>query len=156
MLIVASPLALFYREQPKYVERYIAGTADKFRQFIDDGLARLEAQGTPILTPRPSTGVSPMPRLDLGGQAGPGGGYGDAPSPGSARAETPQSQGRLSSLRERLSHIKASTEGAPAGMSGVSSSENLAAYGGAGPVPQTQPSVDELAARLQMLRRGNQ
>jgi hypothetical protein len=33
------------QEHTAYVDRYVAGTSDMFRSFIDSGLARLEASG---------------------------------------------------------------------------------------------------------------
>ena len=155
------------REHPQYVERYIAGTSDMFRKFIDDGLAQLDAAG----------GVSPAATAAAAGMYGstttstptavprisipPAGGMGanTSPNPGSARSDG--SQSRLSNLKDRLSHIK-STEGGGGGGGGgggvQQQQHSPVAWTnggrGGGAAAASQSSVEELTARLQSLRRG--
>jgi len=151
------------KEQPQYVERYVAKTSAMFKQFIDDGFSRLEAT-TPVGR-SPGGGVLPRVTNVVDGDVGSAAfAVVDSPSPGSA-LPVEMSQSRLSTLRERLTHIRASTDaGTPGGevkgLSAGSSSENLPALSQQGHGQQHQrsghPSVEELAARLQMLRHPKQ
>lgn len=122
------------KEHPQYVERYIAGTSEMFRQFIDNGLRALDAQGGADLD-----GPS-VPRLVIpSGQPG-----GNTSPHGSGRSDG--STNRITSLRERLSNMKA--DGAAGQASRSSSNVDLNGSQGAG-----HPSVEDLTARLNMLRR---
>ena len=95
------------KEQPQYVERYIAKTSTMFRQFIDTGLAKFEASGGPGLvgTPGARPGLSSLPRLSMPTQGG------TEIRPREDLLDLILLLQDLSSLRERLSHIRASTEG---------------------------------------------
>lgn len=136
------------------MDKYIAGTSDMFRQFIDRGLTRLEAAGGAAALPPPVT----PPGAGLAAAAASPAAAG--PSPGSARPDGPQS--RLGVLRDRM--VRASVEG---GMGGGGSSlpptpgsagpQRVRPGAEAGAAPAAPPprgsSIDELNARMQALRR---
>ena len=145
------------------MNKYVAGTSDMFRQFIDRGLECLDAAGGLAALPPPAAGGTagtPVPRL---ARLSPGRGA-ERASPGSARSDA--SQSRLTLLRERM--VRASAEGAPGGAAaaatgvpptpGSARGPRVTPRGEAGgvampPPPARGPSIEELTARMQALRR---
>ena len=140
------------KEHPQYVERYIAGTSEMFRQFIDNGLAALDAQGVGDI-------AGGVPRLVIPASGQPGGNR----SPHGTGRSQDGSQNRITSLRERLSTMKAQTEGvggqqqsniqANRAASGAYGSTGDISGGGGGSQGAGHPTVEDLTARLNMLRR---
>lgn len=125
---------LFYlrKESPEMVERLVfgkAGTSVMFREFIENGLAELEKNGVPASSVGNGHGAS-MSRV---GSSVAASSAAAAPSSSLCSPAAPGSA-KLSSLRERLSNIKSGD----------------AASSGAG----HSSTVEELTARMQMLRRG--
>jgi cytoskeleton-associated protein 5 len=134
---------LFYlrKESPEMVERLVfgkAGTSVMFREFIENGLAELEKNGVPASGVGNSNGAM-MSRVGSSVTAaavqGNGSGQHHTLASGSSLS-SPAAPGsaKLSSLRERLSSIKSGD----AASSGVGHSS----------------TIEELTARMQMLRRG--
>jgi len=131
---------LFYlkKESPEMVERLVfgkAGTSVMFREFIENGLAELEKNGVPASSIGNRNGAGMSKGV---GSSAQGNGYAQQHplTPGSSLS-SPAAPGsaKLSSLRERLSSIK-SEDAANSGAAGHSS------------------TVEELTARMQMLRKG--
>ena len=139
------------REQPQYVERYIAGTSDMFRQFIAKGLDELEQQQHQQKQQQPHP--QEMPRVGShGGMSASSvvAGVATVTAGGPSSTRSDGSQSRLSSLRERLSSIKAMSGSNESGGAGAAADAAVMAVSSG-----AAASVEELSVRLQNLRRTN-
>jgi cytoskeleton-associated protein 5 len=149
---------LFYlrKEAPDMVERLVfgkAGTSVMFREFIENGLADLEKNGVPagLITSTSNGGgvsrgvgggtsvaatdghasMSQQQQHHVQGSSSFSSPAANAAGSGTASAGGAPGSAKLSSLRERLSNIKS------------------------GDAPGRSSTVEELTARMQMLRRAN-
>lgn len=123
------------RKYPDHVERYIAGTSELFRRFIEEGMARFED-------------ISEE-EIDFGNDI--------AYSPASVMSDTSQQSSRSLSLRERLQSLHDSAEKLPRSQllrsplesSSFNSGQKTSVYRGE---MSEKQSIDELAARLRRLK----
>lgn len=162
------PTAPHCREYPAFVERYIAGTSDLFRRFIDQGLGELEAAeggagGARGAAQPPAQQAQQRPPLS---PAGAGAGYGGAASPGAALpvpgfsaspaaspAGSASSAARLAALRERMGGLRVSTEGGGAGSGPPSGRASATAE--LGSMASSLEGLQARLANLQASRRGS-